>query len=59
MELADKIQEQEKRIKNLERIGQIPVEQEAFEFVFARMKDPCPAPGCGGWNGYRLRTDRV
>jgi hypothetical protein len=35
------------------------LEKEAFEFDFARREDPCPAPGCGRWNGYRLRTYRV
>ncbi len=46
-------------VRYCKRIGQIPVEQEAFEFDFARREKPWPAPGCGGWNGYRLRTDQV
>ena len=41
------------------RTGRIPVEQKAFEFVFARMENPCPALGGGKWTGYRLRPDRA
>ena len=33
------------------------VEQEAFEFVFARMGDPEPALDRGEWIGYQLRTE--
>ena len=40
------------------RTGRTPVDQEAFEFVFARMDDPAPTLGNGEWTGYRLRTDR-
>jgi hypothetical protein len=31
------------------------VEQDAFEFVFARIKDPSPQFTRGEWRGYRLR----
>lgn len=41
------------------RTGRTRVEQEAFEFVFARMENPCPALGNGEWTGYRLRPDRI
>jgi DICT domain-containing protein len=41
------------------RTGRVPVEQEAFEFVFARMENPSPALGNGEWAGYRLRQDRA
>jgi len=41
------------------RTGRSPVEQEAFEFVFARMENPSPALGNGEWTGYRIRPDRV
>jgi hypothetical protein len=41
------------------RTGRSPVEQEAFEFVFARMENPSPELGNGNWTGYRLRPDRV
>lgn len=34
------------------------VEQEAFEFVFARMENPEPLCYQGDWIGYRLRTAR-
>jgi hypothetical protein len=41
------------------RTGRSPVEQEAFEFVFARMENPAPSLGNGEWTGYRLRMDRL
>jgi hypothetical protein len=41
------------------RTGRSPVEQEAFEFVFARMENPAPALGNGEWTGYRLRPDKA
>lgn len=41
------------------RTGRSPVEQEAFEFVFARMENPVPSLGNGEWTGYRLRQDRL
>lgn len=41
------------------RTGRTPVDQEAFEFVFARMKNPSPSLGNGEWTGYRLRPDRA
>ncbi|MFA6225982.1 MAG: hypothetical protein WC620_07385 [Methanoregula sp.] len=36
--------------------GRSVVEQEAFEFVFARMENPHPMCDHGDWIGYRLRT---
>jgi hypothetical protein len=85
MEPDDKIQDQERKIKNLElelndlregltvvvdyyrdlrqvsrqQVARKPVEQEAFEFVFARMENPSPSLGNGEWTGYSLRPDRV
>jgi hypothetical protein len=41
------------------RTGRNPVEQEAFEFVFARMENPSPSLGNGEWAGYNLRMERV
>jgi hypothetical protein len=41
------------------RTGRRPVEQEAFEFVFARMENPRPSVGGGDWVGYRLRPGRA
>ncbi|MEI7856689.1 MAG: hypothetical protein WCH85_04200 [Methanomicrobiales archaeon] len=38
--------------------GRCVVEQEAFEFVFARMENPHPVCDQGDWIGYRLRTDK-
>jgi DICT domain-containing protein len=32
------------------------VEQDAFEFVFARIKDPSPLFTRGEWKGYRLKN---
>jgi len=46
-------------IRYCRRTGRKPVEQEAFEFVFARMENPSPLLGNGEWTGYRLRLDRV
>jgi len=40
------------------RTGRTPVDQDAFEFVFARMDDPAPSLDNGEWTGYRLHTDR-
>jgi hypothetical protein len=37
------------------RSGRSPMEQEAFEFVFARMENPEPVCDRGNWIGYRLR----
>lgn len=39
------------------RNGRMAVDQEAFEFVFARMENPAPEMDRGEWIGYRLRTD--
>ena len=38
------------------RSGRRAMEQEAFEFVFARMENPTPVCERGNWIGYRLRT---
>jgi hypothetical protein len=38
------------------RNGRRPIEQEAFEFVFAHMENPEPVCDRGNWIGYRLRT---
>jgi hypothetical protein len=46
-------------IRYCRRTGRKPVEQEAFEFVFARMENPHPSLGNGEWTGYRLRLERV
>jgi hypothetical protein len=46
-------------LRYCKRTGRNPVEQEAFEFVFARMENPSPELGNGNWTGYRLRPDRV
>ena len=46
-------------IRYCRRTGRKPVEQEAFEFVFARMENLSPSLGNGEWTGYRLRLDRV
>ncbi len=35
--------------------GRTLVEQEAFEFVFARMENPHPVLDRGSWNGCRLK----
>jgi len=39
------------------RNGRMAVDQEAFEFVFARMENPAPDMDRGEWIGFRLRTD--
>jgi len=41
------------------RSGRAPVEQEAFEFVFAHMENPVPSLYCGQWVGYRLRPEML
>ncbi len=46
-------------VRYCKRTGRIAMDQEAFEFVFARMENPCPALGNGEWHGYRLRPERV
>jgi len=38
--------------------GRCVVEQDAFEFVFARIEHPSPVLDRGTWIGYRLRTGR-
>jgi len=38
--------------------GRCVVEQDAFEFVFARIEHPSPVLDHGTWIGYRLRTGR-
>jgi hypothetical protein len=39
------------------RNGRIPVDREAFEFVFSKMENPAPVMDHGEWIGYRLRRD--
>jgi hypothetical protein len=46
-------------IRYCRRTGRKPVEQEAFEFVFARMENPSPFLGNGEWTGYSLRLERL
>jgi len=40
------------------KTGRSPVEQEVFEFVFARMEDPSPVSDRGEWKGCRLIPER-
>ena len=40
------------------KTGRAPVEQEVFEFVFARMEDPSPVSDRGEWKGCRLIPER-
>jgi hypothetical protein len=40
------------------RRGRRVLEQEAFEFVFARMENPKPVCDRGEWIGYRLRNTK-
>jgi hypothetical protein len=39
--------------------GRSAVGQDAFEFVFAHMKNPPPVLDSGDWVGFRLRADRL
>jgi hypothetical protein len=41
------------------RNGRMPVDREAFEFVFSRMENPVPVADRGEWVGYRLRPDKT
>ena len=40
------------------KTGRTPVEQELFEFVFARMEDPSPVSDRGEWRGCRLLAEK-
>jgi hypothetical protein len=40
------------------KTGRSPVEQEVFEFVFARMQNPNPVFDRGEWKGCRLLTGK-
>ena len=40
------------------KTGRAPVEQEVFNFVFARMEDPSPASDRGEWKGCRLMPEK-
>ena len=40
------------------KTGRAPVEQEVFEFVFARMEDPSPVSDRGEWKGCRFVPER-
>jgi len=44
-------------VRFCKRNGRMPVDVDAFEFVFARMENPAPEMDRGEWIGYRLRTD--
>lgn len=39
-----------------QRNGRMPVDKEAFEFVFARMENPAPEMDRGEWIGCRIRN---
>ena len=45
-------------VRYCEATGRSSVEQDAFEFVFARIEHPAPVLGMGMWTGYRFSTDR-
>lgn len=45
-------------VRYCETSGRSVVEQDAFEFVFARIEHPAPVLGNGAWTGYRFCTDR-
>jgi hypothetical protein len=40
------------------KTGKSPVDQEVFEFVFARMENPGPVSDRGEWKGCRLQTGK-
>lgn len=40
------------------KTGRAPVEQEVFEFIFARMENPEPISDRGEWKGCRLLPER-
>jgi len=40
------------------KTGRTPVEQEVFEFIFARMENPGPVFDRGEWKGCRLLSER-
>lgn len=42
-------------VKYSTKTSRYSVEQDAFEFVFARIKDPFPQFTRGEWRGYRLK----
>jgi DICT domain-containing protein len=43
-------------VKYSTKTSRYGVEQDAFEFVFARIKDPSPLFTRGEWKGYRLKN---
>lgn len=45
-------------VRFCKKTGRSPVEQEVFEFVFARMENPDPVSDRGEWKGCRLLTER-
>jgi len=45
-------------VRYCSKTGRIPVEQEVFEFIFARMENPNPVSDRGEWKGCRLMPDR-
>jgi len=45
-------------VRYCKKTGRKPVEQEVFEFIFARMENPGPVSDRGEWKGCRLLPDR-
>jgi len=45
-------------VRYCKKTRRIPVEQEVFEFIFARMENPNPVSDRGEWKGCRLLPDR-
>lgn len=44
-------------VRFCEKNGRMPVDVEAFAFVFARMENPAPEMDRGEWIGCRIKTD--
>lgn len=45
-------------VRYCSKTGRVAVEQEVFEFIFARMENPGPVSDRGEWKGCRLLPDR-
>jgi hypothetical protein len=45
-------------VRYCQRTGRMPVEQEVFEFIFARMENPTPVVDRGEWKGCRILAER-
>lgn len=45
-------------VRYCSKTGRISLEQEVFEFIFARMENPGPVSDRGEWRGCRLLPDR-